>query len=210
MLFGKKERHAESLMKRHIELVGEVISILNDTVRDYCADSEDFKEKAALVRIREHDADEVRREIEMTLYEGAFMPIERGDYVALVEQTDKIANQCESVADYLSLTRPELCGDTAKGLTDIVEATMRAYTQMPAMFDGFEDGRAVLAMAHEVEEEERAVDQIYARVVSDLFEADCPLSRKLHVKMLLDRAASISNRIEDASDRFCVIVAKRP
>jgi predicted phosphate transport protein (TIGR00153 family) len=210
MLFGKKERHAESLIARHIEVVGDVVNLMQKTVKEYCKDCTDFKATAVEVQKREHDADEVRRDVEMTLYEGAFMPVERGDFVTLIERVDKVANQCEAVAEFLLLTRPDVDDDTKNGITEMMESTVRCYSHIPEMMKSMEDGRVVMSMAHKVEEEERTVDQLFERSVRRLFKEDYDLARKIHVKMLLDRVAAISNRVEDASDRFCVIVAKRP
>jgi len=210
MLFGKKERHAEDLIKRHIVLVGEAVEALQKAIDGYCIGCVEFDQLVDVVHDREHEADQVRREVEMTLYDGAFMPMERGDYVALVERIDKIANGSEAAAEFMLLTHPELDEQTKTHLQAIVEATVRSYRHILEMHDGFEDGRVVLELAHKVEEEEQAVDRLFATAVRQLFDSELDLARKIHLKMLLDRIAAISNRVEDASDRFSVMVSKRP
>lgn len=210
MLFGKKERQAEGLIQRHIESVVTVVDELQRMVEAYCAECDEFKEEDFKVRELEHDADSARREAEMALYDGAFMPVERGDYVALLEHVDKVANQCEAVSDFLVLTRPEVAKEVQVQLVDIMNTTKACYSNIPKMFTQFENKEAVLDLARKVEEAESEVDLIYARLVRLVFKSENDLAHKLHIKMLLDRIAAISNRIEDASDRFCIIVAKRP
>ena len=209
MFFGKKERKTEKLILEHIESVGVVVSTLEQTIIDYCRDKK-FKKKALEVEQGESAADSIRREIELSLYDGAFLPVQRGDYARLIEAVDKVANQCESVSKFLRLTRPELDPDSMEGAQQIMEATVRCFAHLPEMFTNFDNGREVMELAHWVEEEEQAVDQLYEKTVRRLFKSDLDLAQKLHIKLLLDRTAAITNRIEDASDRFQVIVATRP
>ncbi len=210
MLFGKKERQTEKLIQEHIEAVGEVVESTQAMIDAYCNEKKKFKKLADEVTEGESTADQVRRNIEMTLYEGAFMPLQRGDYARLVEAVDKVANQCEAVAEFLVLTRPELDDNTRDSLREIMSATVRCYSNVPTMFDKFDKGRVVMELAHKVEEEERAVDILFEETVRKLFKSDLDLARKLHIKLMLDRAAAITNRVEDASDRFSVMVQSRP
>ena len=210
MFFGKKERQTEELIQRHFEVVGRVVILLRGAVDGYCKTCDEFDDLAKRVLAGESEADSVRRGIEGILYDGAFMPVQRGDYARMVEDVDKVANQCESVAQFLMMTRPEMDPDTKEGLCEIMDATVRCYSHIPEMFVRFDEGRKVIELSHKIEEEEQNVDDIFARVVTELFESDMDLAQKLHLKMLLDRAASISNRIEDASDRFCIIITSSP
>ncbi len=211
MLFGrKKEQETEKTIKRHSEQVGAVVHALHKAVKDYCADCADFDTLAEKVVSGESEADEIRRKVEVLLYDGAFMPSMRGDYANLVESVDKVANQCEAVAQFLLNTRPELDKESRAGLVDIMKATVRCYDHITEMYDKFEDGMAVIDLAHKVEKKERKVDTLFAKIISRLFQAEGDLAKKILAKMLFDRAAAISNRIEDASDKFCVVVSKRP
>ena len=209
MFFGKKERKTEQLILDHIESVGRAVAALDVTMQDYCRDKK-FKKKAIEVEDLETEADSIRREIELSLYDGAFLPVQRGDYARLVEAVDKVANQCEEVSQFLRLTRPELDAGSIEGLTQIMEATVRCFAHLPTMFAKFDQGREVVELAHWVEEEEKAVDEIFDKTTRRLFKSELDLAKKLHIKLLLDRTAAITNRIEDASDRFQVIVATRP
>ena len=210
MFFGKKEKHTEKLIKEHIDVVGEVVKGMQQCIDDYCDEKKKFKRGAGEVRDGETQADQIRREIEISLHEGAFMPIQRGDYARLVESVDKVANQCEATAEFLILTRPELTEEVVADLHLIMEATVRCYSFVPQMYDEFDKGRVVMDLAHNVEAEEKKVDQLFDHSVRKLFKSDLDLAHKLHVKLLLDRTAAITNRIEDASDMFQVIVAARP
>lgn len=206
---GKKERQTEELIKQHIVLVGKAVTALHHTAMDYCADCKEYEEHGNEVSQAESDADEARRQAEQMIYDGAFMPVQRGDYAVLMDCIDKIANQCEAVAQFMMLTCPDLTPEIKDGLVEIMEATVRCYSHIPKMFDGFENGQAVMTAAHRVEEEEQNVDKLFARIVSHLFKSDLDLAHKIHIKMLLDRSAAVSNRIEDASDRFSIMVSKR-
>lgn len=138
------------------------------------------------------------------------MPALRGDYSRTIEAIDKIANTCEAVAQFLLLTRPQLDKKVQEGLLQIMDTTVLCFKPLMEMFKLLGKGAEVVKMAHLVEEGEQDVDDLYAGIVSRLFKSDHDLAYKLHVKMVLDRAAAISNRIEDASDCLLVMATKRP
>lgn len=211
MLFGgKKEREAEKLMRKHMEVVGRVITDLQLAIKDYCTDCAEFDDRAIQVQKGEHEADDIRREIEQRLCDGAFMPAIRGDYSQTLEAIDKIANQCEAVAQFLQQTRPNLEPAVQEGLVQMVDTTVLCFKPLKDMFGQLGKGGEVLNLAHRVEEGEQDVDDLFAGMVSRLFKSDLDLAAKLHVKMLLDRTAAISNRIEDASDCLLIMATKRP
>jgi predicted phosphate transport protein (TIGR00153 family) len=211
MLFGgKKEREAEELMRRHVEVVGRVITDLQLAIKEYCTDCVEFDDRAIQVQKGESEADDIRRDLEQRLCDGAFMPVLRGDYSHAIESIDKIANQCEAVAQYMLLTRPQLDEKAQEGLVQIMDTTVLCFRPLMEMFEQFGKGQEVIKLAHKVEEGESDVDDLFAGIVSRLFKSDLDLAVKLHVKMLLDRAAAISNRIEDASDWLLIMATKRP
>ena len=53
----------------------------------------------------EHDADEIRRKMEIEFFKGAFLPFDREDRIILAEQVDSVADMTQETAYGICLSR---------------------------------------------------------------------------------------------------------
>ena len=153
-MFGdKRARRVEELIVQHFGLVGELLRELQVLIKDYLADHREFKEKSYRVHSLEHEADQVRRKIERYMFEGAFMPVYREDYMDLVERVDKVANRGEGVADFIALTRPAVPEFLHQGMLAMIDLTIKAFDLLTQAL-GFlkEDTAKVRPVADQIEE----------------------------------------------------------
>ena len=177
---------------------------------DYLACDKAFKEECSEVDRLEHQADEVRREIECKLYEGAFLPIYREDYIHLIEQVDQIANQAEAVSQFITLTRPEIPEMVREDLRRIAQVSAESFDVILSSMEAIQkDMKKTFAVSEQVQKKEKEVDDIVWQMVKKIFKSDMDKGEKIHVKMLIDRIAAISNRIEDTADRLVLMAVKR-
>jgi predicted phosphate transport protein (TIGR00153 family) len=178
-------------------------------VEDYLKHDRVFKEDSGNIARLEHEADEVRRDIECKLYEGAFLPIYREDYIMLVEQLDQVANQAEAVSQFIMLTRPSVPEMIQEDLRQIARISVEAFRGIvDCVVAVRKDAAQAFAVSKEVQKRESEVDEIVWQMTKKLFKSDLPKAEKIHVKMLIDRIAAVSNRIEDTSDRLAIMAVK--
>lgn len=211
MFFSRsREQEVETLLQEHFKTVQEALVEFRKMFFDYLVDDKQFKEEAYRVHELEHAADVIRHTIEAKLYEGAFLPIYREDYIQLVEMVDKVANRAEATCDYIVLTRPFIPEFIREDLRNIVNATVETYEPFLNCLITFQtDMSQVYAATTTVKEKEQAVDKMEWYATKHLFKSDLDLARKLHCKTLIEMIASISNIIEDSADRFEIMVIKR-
>jgi len=212
MLFsGKKEKDVEKLIFRHIEVTKATLQELGNMLSDYLKKDQSFKKKSYNVHKLEHQADIIRREAEMKLYQGAFLPIYREDYIILMDLIDKIANCCELAADELTITRPVIPEFITAKFYDLVSITVDAFDPLENMFRMLEDNtKEVISLSIQVEEKEAEVDRLAFEINRAVFKSqELELAEKMLLKCLVQKVAAISNKIEDVSDRFEIMVAKR-
>lgn len=212
MLFsGKKEKEVEKLIFKHIEKTKATLEELGNMLSDYLQKDKAFKKKSYNVHKLEHEADVVRREAEKKLYQGAFLPIYREDYIILMDLIDKIANSCEYAADELTITRPEIPDFISGKIDDLIKITVSAFDPLEKMFRKLEeDTDEVISLSIQVEEKETEVDRLCFDIERTIFKNEgLELAEKILLRSLVEKIASISNRIEDVSDRFEIMVAKR-
>ncbi len=213
MIFGedKKEKAVKELIREYCDLIKDTVGQFARMLDAYIDWDSEFKERSKKVHKLESRADEIQREIAKALCEGAFLPAYREDYVALLETLDRVANKAEAVGDTLSCVRPDIPEEIRKEFVRIAELTVEAYEPVPDAV------MAVLGGEGDVEELDAFVGKREAEVDAIQFETMHKLFRELEidradamlVKMLLDQACSVSDRIENVADRLTLIAIKR-
>ncbi len=211
MLFDRKEKEVAQLFLDHFARVSEALNHLRDLIVSYLQDNNNFKESSLLIHQSEQEADKVKQAIEAKLYDGAFLPINRGDYIMLAEFIDRIANQAETTANLIVLTRPEIPEFLNNDLIELLDRGI-------ASFDAFK--AALVAMDLDIDQVKDAIirvtafeteaDKIEWETIKKLFKSDLDLCRKLHIRELVEDIAVISDLSEDAAERLGVMVVKRP
>ena len=210
LFFRKKEKELEKLIIRHIQLVEQTLSKFSSLVDDYLNRDKQFKEEAHTIHNLEREADSIRRKVAMKLSEGAFLPIYREDYIVLLELIDKIANKVESTSDFIVLTRPRIPDFLIAGIKKMVKATLECFVPLENIYELFQKNLDdVLAAAARVEKKEQEVDRIQWDLIKAVFKSDLSMAEKILFKELIDNIAAISDRIENVSDRFEIMVVKR-
>jgi len=208
-MFAKKEREVFGLIRRHFDLVEQCVLELQNMFRDYLHLDKDFKEEAYRIHQLEHEADGVRREVEQKLYEGAFLPVHREDFIRLVELNDNVANTAESVGDFFVLTRPMIPDFLKDDLEGMLAATLQTYEPMPGLVDLYQEDRTrVREIARQVGEREQKVDELQWETTKKLFKSDLDLAWKLHLRELVEAIGSLSDIMEDACDCLQGMVVK--
>jgi len=210
IFFGKKEKEVEDQIIKYIRLIKQTLLKFSGFIDDYLRRDKQFKEEAMKIHTLEHEADEIRRDVALKLTRGAFLPIYREDYIVLLELIDKIANKAESTSDFIVLTRPHVPDFLLDGIKQMVRATAECFEPMENMYEMFQkDLDEVLSAAKRVEKKEQEIDGLQWNLIKAVFKSDLQLAEKLHFKELIDNIAAISDRIEDVSDRFEIMVVKR-
>jgi len=217
IFFDKKAQEVEELFTKHVELIGECIQDFQKMFDDYLVpeeefDEQKFKDDAYRIHITEEKADNARRKIEVLLYAGAFLPIYREDYVMLAEYLDKIANKVEAAADFVVLTRPKIPEIIEEEVKELVNKTIATYKPMKEAIEHFNSGsnEELFPELDKISLLESEVDSIEWKILKKLFALkEFDLSEKLFLRTLILDIGKISNTIEDAADRFRLVVVKR-
>lgn len=209
-LFSKKESEVEELVKQHFSKVGETLKEFQTFMTAYLEKDANYKSLSYKIHCLEHEADTIRHKIELKLYEGAFLPVYREDYVNFIELVDKIANRCEDVADFVSLTKPTIPDFLVDKIKEMVTATLETFEPLQEGMDKFlQKGHNVFGYSEKISSKEQKVDKIEWDTLSSLFESDLPLAEKLLLKEFIQAIGKISNRMEDVGNQFELIAIKR-
>jgi len=214
--FFGKETEVEKYSKLHVRLVYECAHKLKDVMfHFYSGNFEAMETEVEEITRYEHEADDIRRKMEVQFYQGAFLPFDREDRIVLAELVDAVADATESSA-YAALlgkiTFP--AAEFEKDFIDLVEKSCQAASALKDCIDLLEkDLSASLDKAHEIEGIEEEGDKIERKIIRKLFTAyrsnKIDILTFVELKNITEKIGNIADRSEDASDRIPIIVAKR-
>ncbi|MDP3065701.1 MAG: TIGR00153 family protein [Methanobacteriaceae archaeon] len=213
-LFGRESR-VEQHFREHAQLVYECVEMLQELMPYfYQGDFDALNEKVVEMSRIEHQADEVRRIMEIEFFKGAFLPFDREDRIILAELVDSVADMTQETAYGICLSRvqfPPKFEDDFREMVDAVCAAAQVLKECVELLD--QDLAKSIAKAHEVEANEEAVDMIERRILKRLYDAyrdgEFGILKLLELKNTVIRLGNITDRAEDASDRVLIMVAKR-
>lgn len=211
----KREAKVEQYSKDHAELVYECLNQLKILMEYfYVNDYDSVKNKVEEISKLEHDADEIRRKMEIEFFKGAFLPFDREDRIVLAEQVDSIADMTQETAYGICLSKINFPNDYKNDFSDLINsvyATVFVLKRCIELLD--EDLGEALTKAHEVEKLENIVDKIERKIIKNLYIAykngEIDILTHIELKSTVLKLGKIADRAENASDRVPIIVAKR-
>jgi len=211
-IFGGKENNVFKAIDEHLDAVGFTIKKLCELMETYLAgDIEKAEVLMKEVEDQERVADELRREIEAMLYQGAFLPVNRGDYARLSELIDSVADAAESAAHALILAKPKIPSDLKKEILDLLNTSLETYKLVEKsvkMLNTNVDGAIEYAKKTELAEED--ADKIEYALLRKVFESErITTFAKLIWNQVVTKIGDIADRAEDASDQVLLIALKR-
>jgi len=211
MFFGKKEMAIIQLFNEHLDFISRTLENLEKVFlasqNDDLSSVEIYSEE---VRKMESAADAKRREMENSMYQGAFLPNFRGDFLGLAESFDKVANEAENVVDQIVLQHLVIPSELKTDLLKQVQLAAETYeASKEAAVNLFQELSVAEEKIKETERLENTEDSHERALVKKIFEMNLSLAEKRQLRELVLSIGDIANLSEDCSDRMEIIVLKR-
>jgi len=207
----KRIHELELQIDQYLDIVLKGTLLFRQGVKYYLEKKpEDFSERLKLLDELESKADELRREIESTLYSRMLIPESRGDVLGLLEQTDGVLNTATETLIQFSVQKPEIFPKFNQDYLDLTESSMNAMEEMVGAIRAyFKDLMAGRDHSDKVMFFEEESDRISQKMLADLFESEESLCQKLHIRDFIDQVENIADEAEDVCDRVSIAVIKR-
>lgn len=172
--------------------------------------SEEYKKLSKQIKQIEHDADNLRRDIENKLYAQNLIPDLRADVLELVENIDKIINRFDEVAYKFYIERPEFPSEYHMRMIELCEQVSDCAENMAiASRAFFRDFSTVRDFSQKVYFIEHESDLTSGRMKEAIFDSDMPLANKLQLSSLISEVADIADIAEDCVDELLIFTIKR-
>ena len=210
-LLLKTTRFVESQIDNFLDMVSDSATTFQLAIQDYLAGRIDqFEERLTSIRELEHRADDLRVSIERFLYERTLIPENRGDVLAILENTDEVIDNIKDSLVQFSIEMPEIPPELNDLWIQTTKASVAAVEQLVfAVRSFFRDLSAVNNYIHKVYFFEREADQIGEKLRRKIFALKIELSRKSQLRFFAIHIEMISDAAQDVCDRLAIYTIKR-
>lgn len=210
-LLLKTTRFVESQIDTFLDIVSDSATTFQLAVEDYLEGRiEQFEERLTQIRDFEHRADDLRVSIERFLYERTLIPENRGDVLAILENTDEVIDNMKDSLLQFSIEMPEIPGELNDLWMQTTKASVAAVEQLVyAVRSFFRDLSAVNNYIHKVYFFEREADHIGERLRRQIFAMQFELSRKSQLRFFAIHIEKISDAAQNVCDRLSIYTIKR-
>ncbi len=207
----KLSQTLKSEIDEFLNLVSEAGILFGKALERYLKDDFDsFNERLATVTGYERRADELRMNIERQLYLKTLIPENRGDVLAILENTDDVIDTIKEALTRFSAERPEIDEAFDELFMELTESTLQSIEWLvKAIRAFFKDFGAVSDHIHKVAFYEHESDVAAEKLKRNIFESTLSLSRKMHLRYFTENVETISDCAEAVSDRLAIYTIKR-
>ncbi len=208
---GRRENEIIGLSGQFFEKIDFCLGEMGKMVEAYLNNDRKLTEELyEKVDGQETEIDGLRRQISKKLFEGAFLPLLREEWLNLLETADKIADEAEASTDFLVLQKPLIPEDLKEKIKELISGVIDSFQPLRNGFSSlFKDFSTTLSYIEKVNIKETEVDKKEEELVKLIFEKDMELAQKILLRELVNKIADISDRIEDSADRLEILIIKK-
>ncbi len=199
-------------MDAFLDKISEAGIVYRRGIKNYMNKSgDDFERHVAQIKQLEHEADELRKNIETQLYTQTLVPESRGDILALMETSDDVIDRATDTLVEFSIENPNVPEPFRDGFIELARTTVKATEEMVKAMRAFmRDPLNVRNYLHKVYHWEKESDRIAGELKRAIFASeDLKLSEKIHLRYFALHVDTLADRAEDVADRLAIYTIKR-
>jgi len=210
--FGGKKNRVQERTEKYLEKIHETIEMFRKTIEKYFETgvSREFKEMIESTHFSESMADDIRREIELEMYQKSLIPESRGDILGLIEATDSILNKAQSVLYQIETEFLDIPGELKDDFLELINNNIAAFE---AAIEGFRilfrSLKDIREKVKEVDKRESSSDRMERDLIRKVFSSNYDIGQKILIKDLIIEIGNISDMSEEVTDRLNIVAAKR-
>lgn len=190
----------------------DVAMTFKKAIRIYLSEqrSDEYKKLSKQIKQIEHDADNLRRDIENKLYSQNLIPDLRADVLHLVENLDKVINKFDEVTYRFYVERPEIPSEYHMRINELCDLSSECAENMgKASRAFFRDLSSVRDYSQKVYFIEHESDLCSGHLREAIFDSDIPLANKVQLSNFIYEIADIADIAEDFIDELLIFAIKR-
>jgi len=207
----KTTKVIEAQIDQFLDIVSDCALLFHMGVEDYLKErSQQFEDRLQRIRENEHKADDLRVHIERYLYEHTLIPENRGDVLAILENTDEVIDNIKDSMLQFSIEAPVLPDEVHDLVLQTAKASAEAVDHLAmAVRSFFRDLSAVNNYIHKVYFFEREADQLGEKLRRKIFSLEIDLAHKSQLRWFAIHLEKVSDYAQAVCDRLAIYTIKR-
>ncbi len=201
----------ENQIDEFLDLISESGLIFKKATDNYLKDgTEEFEARLQKVIDYERKADELRTGVEKELYMRTLIPENRGDVLAILENTDNVIDSMKHTLELFSIEHPSIPSKFDVLYNELTDSSIQSVEWLVRSVRAFfKDLKSVNDYIHKVGFYEKESDDIAVKLKTMIFADELDLSRKMHLRYFATSIEAISDCAESVSDRLAIYTIKR-
>ncbi len=208
-------------LEDHAKMVMESARVLKDEIDDYInGNFEEFEKKRKIIEDLELKADYIKSNIRNHLPKGVKMPVDRGIFLSLLGEMDKVEDLVQDIGEWISIREKpipdELKGDFRKlfeKALESIETCHKAVTQLNVVIESSfaeEERKKAKEVTHRLHEIEHESDLMERALTRKIFSMESKISSVaiFHLSKTVFLLGDIANHAENAGDRIRALIAR--
>jgi hypothetical protein len=172
--------------------------------------SDNYRRASKKFKDIEAKADDLRREIESSLYAQNLIPDLRADVLQMIENIDKVINEFDDVTHKFYIEQPDIPEVYLDAFRRLVRQVSECAENMAiASRAFFRDFATVRDYSRKVYLLEHESDKTWALLKQRVFDSDMELAHKIQLNSLIGGVADVADRAEDCVDAILIFTIKR-
>jgi len=211
-MLWKKEKSIIDKIKAYLDQVDVCRDRFRLCIERLLLNPEDPENQAILEEVHrsESKADDLRRNIELQLYERALIPESRGDVLGLLETMDVIPGLFQSLSYQLFLEKIVFPDQFRERYLHLVDVNIKAYNLVRQAVLGLFYSKDVKDLTDLVDAVESDSDHMERDLIRDIFSSSkLDKADKILLKEIVINTGDISDRAETVKDRLVLAILKR-
>lgn len=158
----------------------------------------------------ESNADDIRRRIELFLYEKSLMPETRRDLLLIIETIDRVPNRAERIIYMYVTQKTKIHPAIENELKELLNLSVETFGEtIKATLDCFGQMSNVKEANRIVDNNESLGDHLERKMVTKIFESDLDVGEKILQKEFVLEFGAICDLCESVLDRIVICSVKR-
>ncbi len=208
-------------LKDHASLVRESASLLTEVFKNLMKDEfTNLEEKRKMIEELELRADYIKSNIRNHLPKSVKMPVDRGVFLSLLTEVDKVEDLIQDVAEWISIREKPVPEELKEDFITLFNKSLEAIEYTEKAIDALnlviessfadterENAKKIIEKLHKIEHES---DILERKLTKKIFQMENKLTAAalFHLSKLVFLLGDISNHAENAGDRVRALIAK--
>lgn len=212
MFLSKVNKKLYSRIEDYMDVAQRTLELFGESMEYYLKNGIDnhFEIMVQKTHEVESDADDLKRNIEQTLYEKSLLPDSREDIFHLIDALDNIPNKAESVLRRIYTQNIELPQEQKEKVWELTRLGIETFKVVHEMVtDALHKMGNTNNLARTIDSNESVGDSLEQKIIYEIFRSDVAPASRILLRDLVLNIGNILDLAERISDIINIFTIKR-